>query len=182
MSASAALTQPVGFKEAADNTDAIRASDVFVVNAPVAAVLHALEHAETYRYMFPRVLNAREIGRTKRGERLVELEQGTPLFRARYTVRVRREGDTLVYLWLDPDFDHDIRNAQGLFLLEPVGPAKTKLTLHVLVDLGPEPWKAFFRARVQEAFQATPRLMARYLETPPAAALSPAPAEPTPVR
>jgi hypothetical protein len=154
--------QPSSSRAMDDTT--ITVSEEVTVSASPEAVIAALTDVRTYRKIFPRVRHARFLGLSHEGDKLVEFEQGTSLFHARFTARMRVENEAAVRLWVDLAYAHNIDDAHVLFSLTPAPDGRTQLAFHALIDLGDDPWKALLRERVRAACRATPHLVARYFE------------------
>jgi carbon monoxide dehydrogenase subunit G len=140
-----------------------------LIDAAPARVLAALDDVRAYRRILPRTRSVRWIGLSRRGDVVVELEQGTPIAHGRFTVRVRRDrrlsvGADTVRFWLDRRFEHDIADANGYFRVEPTDDGKTLLTYVVEVDLGSGIFKRLFEERIRAAALSTPLLVRAYVE------------------
>jgi hypothetical protein len=140
-----------------------------VIDASPGQVTAALDDVRTYRQILPNTRSVRLIGLTRKGDALVELEQGNVIAHVKYTVRVRREpgvsesSASTIRFWLDPRFSHDLVDANGFFHLEPRGD-KTLLTYLVMVDLGPSIFGRLFEGKVRRAALSTPVLVKTYVE------------------
>ena len=120
----------------------------------------------------PRTRSLRQIGFSRQGDSIIELEQGNSLVHGTYTIRVRREraspdsSSALIRFWLDPNYDHDIDDASGFFRVEPMGEA-TLLTYMVMVDLGSGLFVRLFENKVRSVALSTPQLVKAFVESQP---------------
>jgi len=143
-----------------------------VIDAPPERVSAALDDVRAYRQILPHTRSVRWIGLSRKGDALVELEQGNALAKGKYTVRVRREtvatdnSAATVRFWLDHRYAHDLVDANGFFHLEARGD-KTLLTYLVMVDLGPGIFGRLFEGKIRRAALSTPALVKTYVETHP---------------
>jgi hypothetical protein len=141
-----------------------------LIDARPERVAAALDNVPAYRQILPRTRSVRWVGLSRKGDAIVELVQGTSLAHAKYTVRVRREpsphasDSATVRFWLDPNFSHDIADANGFFRVEPLRD-KTLLTYLVMVDLGPGLIGRLFEDRIRKAALSTPGLVKAYVES-----------------
>ncbi len=141
-----------------------------VIDARPERVSAALDNVAAYRQILPRTRSVRWIGLSRKGDAVVELEQGNAIAHGRYTVRVRHErsahdGDSaIIRFWLDPNFSHDIGDANGFFRVEPMRD-KTLLTYLVMVDLGHGLLGRLFEDRIRKAALSTPGLVKAYVES-----------------
>jgi hypothetical protein len=139
-----------------------------VVNAPAAAVTDALGNVRAYRHMLPYTREVRWIGLSRRGEMVVELDQGLAFAHGHYAIRVRHEdeggGASTFRFWLDRRHSHDIADANGFFHVESTGDGRTLLTYMVLVDLGPGWIRRLFEGRIRRVLLGTPMLVKGYVE------------------
>jgi hypothetical protein len=139
-----------------------------VIDANPAQVSAALDDVRTYRQILPNTRSVRWIGISRKGDALVELEQGNGVAHGKYTVRIRREargsGPASTFrFWLDPRYAHDLEDASGFFHVEAWGD-KTLLTYLVMVDLGPGIFGRLFEGKVRRAALSTPGLVKSYVE------------------
>jgi hypothetical protein len=145
-----------------------------VIDASPERVSAALDDVRTYLQILPNTRSVRWIGLSRRGDALVELEQGNAIAHSKYTVRVRREpgvaesSAATVRFWLDHRYAHDLVDANGFFHLEARGD-KTLLTYLVMVDLGPGIFGRLFEGKVRRAALSTPALVKTYVESHPPA-------------
>jgi hypothetical protein len=145
-----------------------------LIDASPERVSAALDDVRTYRQILPNTRSVRWIGLSRKGDALVELEQGNAIAHGKYTVRVRREpgvadsSAATVRFWLDHRYDHDLVDANGFFHLEARGD-KTLLTYLVTIDLGPGIFGRLFEGKVRRAALSTPALVKTYVESHPPA-------------
>jgi hypothetical protein len=143
-----------------------------VIDAPAERVSAALDDVRSYRQILPNTRSVRWIGISRKGDALVELEQGNAIAHGKYTVRVRREpgradsSAATVRFWLDQRYAHDLVDANGFFHLEARGD-KTLLTYLVTIDLGPGIFGRLFEGKVRRAALSTPALVKTYVESHP---------------
>jgi hypothetical protein len=140
-----------------------------LINASPQEVTGVLQNVGAYKQILPRTRWLRQIGFSRQGDTLIELDQGNSLVHGRYTVRVRREhvatdGSTSTFrFWLDRTYAHDIDDAGGFFRVEPMGEG-TLLTYMVMVDLGSSPFVRMFENKVRTVALSTPQLVKAYVE------------------
>jgi hypothetical protein len=142
-----------------------------VIDAPPERVSAALDDVRSYRQILPATRSVRWIGLSRKGDALIELEQGNSIAHGKYTVRIRREpgadsAAATVRFWLDQRYAHDLVDANGFFHLEARGD-KTLLTYLVTVDLGPSIFSRLFEGKVRRAALSTPALVKSYVESHP---------------
>jgi hypothetical protein len=141
-----------------------------LINAAPEQVTGVLESVRTYRQILPRTRSLRQIGFSRQGDTIIELEQGNSLVHGKYTVRVRREraapdsSSAVIRFWLDQSFSHDIDDASGFFRVEPMGDG-TLLTYMVMVDLGSGLFARLFENKVRNTALSTPQLVKSYVES-----------------
>jgi carbon monoxide dehydrogenase subunit G len=141
-----------------------------LVDATPEQVTAALDDVGTYRHILPRTRSVRWIGLSRKGDAVIELEQGNALAHGKYTVRVQRDraspdtSSATVRFWLDHQFSHDIADANGFFRVEAHG-EKTLLTYLVMVDLGSGLFGRLFEGRVRKIALSTPMLVKSYVES-----------------
>jgi carbon monoxide dehydrogenase subunit G len=141
-----------------------------LINAAPEQVTSVLDNVSTYRQILPRTRSLRQIGFSRQGDTIIELEQGNSLVHGRYTVRVRHERPTqessssTIRFWLDQSLPHDIDDAGGFFRVEPMGEG-TLLTYMVMVDLGSGPFARLFENKVRNVALSTPQLVKSYVES-----------------
>ncbi len=141
-----------------------------VIDAPVEEVVAALQDVRSYALILPHTRSARWVGLSRKGDALVEIDQGNAIAHGKYTVRVRRERGTTegsaetIRFWLDRRYAHDLDDASGFFHVEPYGEG-TMLTYVILVDLGQGLIGHLFESRVRRAALSTPVLLKRYVES-----------------
>jgi carbon monoxide dehydrogenase subunit G len=139
-----------------------------LIDAAPAAVAKALDDVKAYKAILPSTRSVRWIGISRKGDTLVELEQGNALAHGKYTVRVRRDrradDDASTFRFaIDPRFSHDIPDANGMFHIEARG-ERTLLTYLVLVDLGDGILRRLFEGRVRKVALSAPQLVKNYVE------------------
>jgi carbon monoxide dehydrogenase subunit G len=141
-----------------------------VIDATPERVAAVLDDVQAYRQILPHIRSVRWIGLTRKGDALVEIEQGNAIAHGKYTVRVRHErggadsSSATIRFWLDRRFSHDVDDANGFFHLEPWG-QKTLLTYLVMADLGPGIFSRLFEGRIRRAALSTPTLVKTYVES-----------------
>jgi hypothetical protein len=94
----------------------------------------------------------------------VELEQGSALFKARYTVQLTRTDENTLRFSLDSARHHDIRDARGFFTAHRLNATHSLVTVFVGVDLGGGLAHSLLKRPVQKAALAAPAHIRRYLE------------------
>jgi hypothetical protein len=143
-----------------------------LIDASPERVSAALDDVRAYRQILPHTRSVRWIGLSRKGDALVELEQGNAIAHGKYTVRVRREpvatdnSAATVRFWLDQRYAHDLVDASGFFHLEARGD-KTLVTYLVMIDLGQGIFSRLFEGKVRRAALSTPALVKSYVESHP---------------
>jgi hypothetical protein len=94
----------------------------------------------------------------------VELTQGNALFKARYTLELRRLDAHTLGFSLDSSRKHDIRDARGYFTAHQISPTHSLVSVFVGVDLGGGLAKALLRRPVQKAALSSPAHIRAYVE------------------
>ena len=139
-----------------------------LVDALPDQVMALLDDTDCYWQVLPRVWDVKLLGWDK-GERIVELEQGTQLVRGRYTARVRTEhlpgSRHAIRFTLDKTRPHSLRDAHGSVEIEPYGPRQSLVTWRVKFDLGPGIVRWLFEERIRRASLLTPVLLRTYVES-----------------
>jgi len=141
-----------------------------LIDAPLDQVVAALQDVGAYSQILPQTRSVRWVGLSRKGDALVEIEQGNAIAHGKYTVRVRRERGSdegsaeTIRFWIDRRYSHDLDDASGFFHVETRGKG-TLLTYVVLVDLGHGIVSHFFESRVRRAALSTPVLVKHYVES-----------------
>lgn len=135
-----------------------------VVDAPPEVVLRQLSDYAALKHVLPRTRRSAVIAR-KKGQAVVELEQGNSLVSATYSVVIARQGSQ-VRFWLDASRPHDIKDTWGYFRAEPIDGRRSLVTVAALVDLGPGLARMLFESRVQNLVLATPARIREHVELP----------------
>jgi hypothetical protein len=129
---------------------------VIEIGAPAGLVLSILRDPEEYRFILPRVRKLRVLGRSREGDAVVEVEQGTSLLHARSVVRLRRAGDNGVRFFLDPAHPQDIDALRGEMWVSPLGEDRCRLAFRLALDLGSGIFGAFFASSIERGAMRTP--------------------------
>jgi hypothetical protein len=138
-----------------------------VVDASVSELTALLADTAAYRQVLPHARDARMLG-VERGDRLVEITQGTALVQAAYTLRMRTDDDQRrVRFWLDRSRPHGIDDAWGFFRVEPLadasdGSPRVLVAYGILVDLGPGIVRDLFESRIQASLLTVPERLRAY--------------------
>lgn len=133
-----------------------------VMNAEPEAVLAALSTPRALLDALPKTRRAKLVDRAGDVAR-IELNQGTPVVNATYTVRlVRRPGE--VRFRLDPTRPHGIRDVWGYFRVSSLSRGRSLVTVAVALDVGSGPVRWFFEDRVQRVVLDAPRTIRNYVE------------------
>lgn len=141
-----------------------------VIDAVPERVMAALDDVRAYPRILPHTRSVRWVGLSRKGDALIEIEQGNAIAHGKYTVRVHREtaprygSPSTIRFWLDPRYAHDLDDANGFFHVEAWG-QKTLLTYVVMVDLGPGLFSHLFEGRIRRAALSTPTLVKAYVES-----------------
>ncbi|HXX69975.1 MAG TPA: hypothetical protein VEK07_22535 [Polyangiaceae bacterium] len=120
-----------------------------LVDAPADQIANLAANTEIWRRILPRVRSAHRVG-TAGGDALVEINQGTALISATYTLRVRREGGEIRF-WMDTHRPHDIEDAWGFLRAQPHDDGRALVTYGILIDIGPGILRDMFEDRVRIA-------------------------------
>jgi hypothetical protein len=154
-----------------------------VVQAPPEAVTRALLDVNTYRWILPLTVEAREVARAG-SDRWVVIKHGGRFGSVEYTALVRPCADGTIRFWLDPEYPHEVDGAWGFFRVEPRADGKALLSYGAVVDLGDGIAGLFFKDKIRRYALETPRLVRRWVEDHVAAqahaALLGAPSAPAP--
>lgn len=124
-----------------------------------------LDDMDAYRRILPLTQSADLVGKND-FDQFVQFRQGTKLFSATYTVRIRRELDLgRVRFWLEPSQPHTIPDIWGFFRWQPVPAARPRvlLTYGILAQLGPAVLVQLFEARVQRVLLTVPARLKEYV-------------------
>ena len=141
-----------------------------VIDAPAERVSAALDDVRTYRQILPNTRSVRWIGLSRKGDALVELEQGNAIAHGKYTVRVRREPGTAdssaatVRFWLDHRYAARSRRRERL--LPPRG-ARRQDAPHVPRDGRSRAghFRSSLRGQGQKGRSLDARLVKTYVES-----------------
>jgi hypothetical protein len=129
-----------------------------VVDGPTAAITALCEDASAWRTFLPHVTGVRVVERRSDEDLLVEITQGNALVDATYTLHVRLDlalGEAR--FWMVRGRPHDIADAWGYFRFTPLDvatrttPARTLVTVGVLVDVGEGWMRSLVEPKVQTA-------------------------------
>jgi hypothetical protein len=134
-----------------------------VVPATPLEVLRALGNVKELPGLLPRTRAARFVSAGADGGR-VELNQGTSVVNATYTIWIRRRGGNELRFWLDPTRPHGIRDVWGYVRATPFAEGKSLVTVAVALDVGPGLVRMLFEDRIQRVIFDTPRQMRDYFE------------------
>jgi hypothetical protein len=163
LNAGAVVTRPVEW-EPSEGIRLVGGVSYAVVNAPPEVVLRVLRDYGRLEQVLPRTRRSAVVQR--RGDRtVVELEQGTSLVSATYSVVLERQGST-VRFWMDPTRPHGIEDAWGYFRAEPLDDRRSLVTVAALVDLGPGLARLLFEDRVQRMILGTSDRLRSHVELP----------------
>jgi hypothetical protein len=125
-----------------------------IVDTTADRLADVLASVDVWRRLLPRTRSARPVGSVS-GDTLIELTQGSALFHARYTVRVRRD-EREVRFWMEPRRPHDIEDAWGFLRAEPLADGRTLVTFGALIDMGPGLLRDLFESRVRDLALSVP--------------------------
>ena len=161
LAAGAMVTRPVEW-EPAEGVRFVGGVSYVVVDGPPELVLRALSDYANLKHILPRTRRSEVVARSG-NETVVELEQGTSLVSATYSVVVTREGNS-VRFWMDQTRPHGIRDTWGYFRAEPLDGRRSLVTVAALVDLGPGLARLLFEGRVKKLVLTTPERIRAHLE------------------
>jgi hypothetical protein len=126
-----------------------------LVRGSVAEVFAVLRDPRNLGKVLPKTRRATLIERSALGAR-VEIEQGTALVRATYTVRLSYDVDAnTLRFWLDPGRPHDIDDLWGFFRVTRFDSKHALITLAAMVDVG-DGLSRLFERSVQRVLLRTP--------------------------
>jgi hypothetical protein len=134
-----------------------------VIEVPPAEVMRVLMDVSAYRSILPLTMEAREVGR-KGDNRLVFFRHGGRLGSAAYTAIVRRESPSVIRVWLDPAFPHEVEDCWGYFRAEAFPEGKTLLTYAALLRLEFGVVRMLFSEKIRTFAMNMPLLLRRYLD------------------
>lgn len=139
-----------------------------IISAPPVDVLTALVEPSSYQHIFTLTQEARL--EAKDGEDLIiYLRQGGKKVSGEYSVRARRESQSLVRFWLDPSRPHDIGDLWGFFRMDPYPGGKTLLTYGALLHLEFGVIKLLFQEKIRTYALETPDRLRIFVENKHAA-------------
>ncbi len=130
-----------------------------LVDGPSAAITALCEDASAWRTFLPHVTGVRVVERRGDDDVLVEITQGNALVDATYTLHVRLDvAMGQARFWMVRGRPHDIADAWGYFRFTPIdvaagsgAPARTLVTVGVLVDVGEGWMRPLVEPKVQSA-------------------------------
>lgn len=134
-----------------------------IISAPPSVVLAALLEPSSYLHIFTLTQEARLVARE--GEDLIiYLRQGGKKVSGEYSVRARRETQSLVRFWLEPSRPHDIADLWGFFRMDPYPGGKTLLTYGALLHLEFGVIKLLFQEKIRHYALETPARLRAFVE------------------
>jgi hypothetical protein len=135
-----------------------------LVDGPSAAITALCEDASAWRTFLPHVTGVRIVERRGDDDVFVEITQGNALVDATYTLHVRLDvARGQARFWMVRGRPHDIADAWGYFRFTPIDvatastsgggatPARTLVTVGVLVDVGEGWMRPLVEPKVQSA-------------------------------
>lgn len=139
-----------------------------IISAPPSEVLAAVLQPSSYMHIFALTQEARLEARVG-DDMILYLRQGGKKVSGEYSVRARRESQSLVRFWLDPSRPHDIGDLWGFFRLDPVPGGKTLLTYGALLHLEFGVIKLLFQEKIRKYALETPGRLRSFVENKHAA-------------
>ncbi len=161
LAAGAMVTRPMEW-EPAEGVRFVGGVSYVVVDGPPELVLRALSDYANLKQVLPRTRRSDVVTRNG-NETVVELEQGTSLVSATYSVVVARDGNR-VRFWMDQTRPHGIKDTWGYFRAEPFDDRRSLVTVAALVDLGPGLARMLFESRVKKLVLTTPTRIRAHVE------------------
>lgn len=134
-----------------------------IISATPADVLAVLLEPASYLHIFALTQEARLVAR-EGDDFIIYLRQGGKNISGEYSVRARRETQSLVRFWLEPSRPHDIADCWGYFRLDPVPDGKTLLTYGALVHLEFGVIKLLFQEKIRTYALETPARLRGFVE------------------
>ncbi len=157
------VTRPIQW-EPSEEVRLVGGVSYVVVHAPPEVVLRVLGDYARLKQVLPRTRRSKIVER-RDGRAVVELEQGTSLVSATYSVVLERQGST-VRFWMDQTRPHGIQDTWGFFRAEPLDGRRSLVTVAALVDLGPGLARLLFEERVQRMILGTSDRLRTHVELP----------------
>jgi hypothetical protein len=134
-----------------------------IISAPPAEVLAVLLEPSSYRHIFALTQEARLVAR-EADDFVIYLRQGGKKISGEYSVRARRETQSLVRFWLDPSRPHDIADCWGFFRIDPAPQGKTLLSYGALLHLEFGVMKLLFQEKIRTFALETPARLRAFVE------------------
>ena len=134
-----------------------------IISAPPAEVLGVLLEPSSYLHIFTLTQEARLVAR-EGDDLVIYLRQGGKKVSGEYSVRARRETQSLVRFWLDPSRPHDIGDLWGFFRIDPAPEGKTLLTYGALLHLEFGVIKLLFQEKIRLYALETPSRLRAFVE------------------
>jgi hypothetical protein len=134
-----------------------------IISAPPSEVLAVLLEPTSYLHIFTLTQEARLLARDG-DDFIIYLRQGGKKVSGEYSVRARRETQSLVRFWLDPSHPHDIGDLWGFFRIDPAPEGKTLLTYGALLHLEFGVIKLLFQEKIRHYALETPARLRAFVE------------------
>jgi hypothetical protein len=133
-----------------------------VISATPTEVMATLNDPAAYSSILPWTMEARVVGKQGEDTKLF-LKQGGSLGSASYVMVVRRESQSLLRFWMDPEEPHEIGDCWGYFRVQPWGKHSTLLTYAALLELDFGVLKLFTET-IRKYALTTPALVKAYVQ------------------
>lgn len=134
-----------------------------IISAPPSEVLAALLEPSSYMHIFALTQEARLEARDG-DDFIIYLRQGGKKISGEYSVRARKETQSLVRFWLDPSRPHDVGDLWGFFRLDPAPGGKTLLAYGALLHLEFGVMKLLFQEKIRTYALETPARLRAFIE------------------
>jgi hypothetical protein len=134
-----------------------------IISAPPSEVLEVLLEPSSYQHIFALTQEARLVSR-EADDFIIYLRQGGKTISGEYSVRARRETQSLVRFWLELSRPHDIADCWGFFRLDPAPDGKTLLSYGALLHLEFGVMKLLFQEKIRGYALETPARLRAFVE------------------
>jgi hypothetical protein len=134
-----------------------------IIKAPVRVIMDALMDVGAYTSILPLTAEAKLAGMRDK-DPLITVKHWTRFATASYTVRVRREGATLVRFWRDKSFPADVEDCWGYFRATRIDKDTSLFTYAAVMNLGFGIARILFESKIQDYALTTPELVRSYAE------------------
>jgi hypothetical protein len=155
------VSRPLTFDEAGGHY--VGGVSYQVVDARPEAVLAALIDVTNWPEALPNTLSAKAVASSD-GLSRVELEQGSSLVSARYSVVLERLDAGTIRFWMDEKRPHDIRDVWGFFRVTALPNGRSLITVGAALDLGDGIARALFEDKIARLVLRAPAQIRGFVE------------------